>query len=74
MEFCFTGWRDYFRRNQSAVKELNCKYDQLSETERRVICSSVQQFQIGESSEFLFLIAAAKRFLKDCADKVIWKR
>ncbi|QHQ59042.1 hypothetical protein [Bacillus velezensis] len=69
MEFCFTEWRDYFRRNQSAVKELNCKYDQLSETERRVICSSVQQFQIGESSEGLFLIAAAKRFLKDCADK-----
>ncbi len=22
MEFCFTEWRDYFRRNQSAVKEL----------------------------------------------------
>lgn len=45
MEFCFTGWRDYFRRNQSAVKELNCKYDQLSETERRVICSSVQMYK-----------------------------
>ncbi|MEC3841760.1 hypothetical protein [Bacillus amyloliquefaciens] len=69
MEFRFTAWRDYFHRNQSAVRELNCKHDQLSKTERRVICSSVQQFQIGESSGGLYLIAAAKRFLRDCTDK-----
>ncbi|OCB99074.1 hypothetical protein SRCM101294_00163 [Bacillus amyloliquefaciens] len=69
MEFRFTAWRDYFHRNQSAIRELNCKHDQLSKTERRIICSSVQQFQIGESSEGLYLIAAAKRFLKNCTDK-----
>ena len=59
----FKKWNDYFIKNQNHFSEIDFNdVDQLTEIEKAVIYSSIQQFQRGESSEGKHLFSFAKKF------------
>ncbi|MGE7766578.1 hypothetical protein [Peribacillus sp. NPDC096540] len=69
-DFNFTVWRDYFQENKMNVQQVNWSDAyKLSKHELQTIYKSIQQFQVGESSEGKFLIKAAKDYLVDQHDK-----
>lgn len=70
MDFNFEAWIDYFQENKMNVNQLDWseKY-QLSTGELQTIYRSIQQFQIGESSEGKFLIESPKKYLAEQNDK-----
>ena len=57
----YTAWKEYFLRNQSHFKDIDFSGDDiLSEKERAVVYTSLQQFQRGENSEGKHLFSFAK--------------
>lgn len=70
MGFQFTQWVCYFKENKLNLHKLdwNDPY-QLTTYEYQTIYKSIQQFQIGESSEGKFLMGSAKRYLSKENDK-----
>lgn len=70
MEFNFNEWIKTFQRNQEQYTPPRWEEaEPLTEEEKRIISHSIQQFQIGESSEGKNLIDAAKRFLENQQDQ-----
>jgi hypothetical protein len=59
----FERWKNYFLVNRNHFSGLDWQtVDQLTDDEKRMITSSIQQFQKGESSEGKHLFAFAKTF------------
>ena len=59
----FKGWKNYFLQNQDHFVNLDFSVsDQLTEDEKSMMYSSLQQFQRGESSEGKHFFAFAKKF------------
>ncbi|MEO8403884.1 MAG: ferritin-like domain-containing protein [Chitinophagaceae bacterium] len=59
----FNEWKNYFLQNQYHFADIDFDLpDQLSEQEKSLVYSSLQQFQRGEHSEGKHLFAFAKRF------------
>jgi hypothetical protein len=59
----FNEWKEYFLQNRAHFTDLDFNTeDQLTEEEKRIIFSSIQQFQNGENSEGKHLYSFAKRF------------
>jgi hypothetical protein len=62
-------WRDYFRQNGGALLELPWdRGAELTDAERDAIASSVQEFQLGESSEGKNLVRCAMRYAERTGD------
>lgn len=58
----YTDWKNYFLQNQSHFKDLDFSLlPELTENEKSIISSSLQQFQRGENSEGKHLFASAKK-------------
>ncbi|SDW23423.1 ferritin-like domain-containing protein [Paenibacillus sp. CF384] len=63
MRIDFAVWKHYFLHNQQNLRAIDWEDSyRLTEAERRCIQKSVQQFQLGESSEGKHLIQQAKRY------------
>jgi hypothetical protein len=65
-----SAWRSYFRANQQNPWEM--PWDdayKLSTAERRAIQHSIQQFQLGESSEGRRLLARARAYSRATGDR-----
>jgi hypothetical protein len=59
----FTHWKEYFLRNQDHFADIDLSVDdRLTAAEKKIITSSLQQFQKGESSEGKHLFLFAKAF------------
>jgi len=59
----WTEWTQYFQRNRQHLLSINWEDTyRLSDYEKTAILASLQQFQLGESSEGKHLLAAAQRF------------
>jgi hypothetical protein len=59
----WTEWTQYFIRNQGRLLPIDWEDTyRLSAYEREAILASIQQFQLGESSEGNHLLAAAKQY------------
>lgn len=59
----YTYWKKHFENNRSHFSDIDWKAtDQLSEEEKKLITSSLHQFQKGENSEGKHLFAYAKTF------------
>jgi hypothetical protein len=57
------SWRKYFEINKSHFSEIDwTTEDHLTDRERKIISSSIQQFQKGENSEGKHFFAFAKTF------------
>ncbi len=62
-------WCDYFRYNEQSLIDIPWALGvDLSETERRAIASSLQEFQLGESSEGRHMITASTRYAEETGD------
>jgi hypothetical protein len=58
----YAEWEDYFWQNRAHFRDIDFDgADELTERERALIYSSIQQFQRGENSEGKHLFAYAKR-------------
>ncbi|MDQ0116510.1 hypothetical protein [Paenibacillus harenae] len=70
MDENFTTWTEYFIVNKQSLKPIywDDPY-KLDPQEYATIARSIQQFQIGESSEGKYLIESAKRYLSGNPDK-----
>ena len=56
-------WVAYFRRNAKRLTEIPWKRDAgWTDEEREALCASLQDFQLGESSQGRFLLAQADRY------------
>jgi len=59
----FQHWEEHFRLNRHHFSDIDWnRHDYLSAKERKVICSSLRQFQRGEHSEGKHLFEFAKSF------------
>jgi hypothetical protein len=59
----FNEWKEYFLQNRTHFSGLDfTAEDQLTDEEKKIISSSIQQFQNGENSEGKHLYSFAKRF------------
>ena len=58
----FENWLAYFRHNRDRLRSLpwDCSY-QLTDQERSTIATSIQAFQLGESSEGCHLMRLARQ-------------
>jgi hypothetical protein len=64
-------WAEYFLRNRDHLLEQPWELGaEVTEAEVEAIASSVQEFQLGESSEGRHLISAARRYAIKAADPV----
>lgn len=64
-----TTWRDYFRTNAQCLLEIPWEWGvTLSPAERHAIATSVQEFQLGESSEGRHLMTRAIHHAADTGD------
>jgi len=62
-------WLDYFRDNALNLLELPWEAGaEITAAEREAIAASVQEFQLGESSEGRNLISAARRYAEQSGD------
>lgn len=62
----FTFWINHFQNNKLAALHMDAvDQTQLTTEEYNTIYQSIQQFQIGESSEGKYLMKAANEYLKD---------
>ncbi|WP_123040541.1 hypothetical protein [Cohnella candidum] len=62
MESSFYKWKDYFLENKVNLKLINWNDNyKLTDTERKTIVKSIQQFQLGENSEGKYLINSARK-------------
>jgi hypothetical protein len=62
-------WRDYFRTNAQSLLEIPWEWGvKLSDAERYAIATSVQEFQLGESSEGRHLMTRAIHHAADTGD------
>jgi len=62
-------WREYFLINANSLMEIPWQHGvQLSPQERDAIASSVQEFQLGESSEGRHIISAARAYAQRAGD------
>jgi hypothetical protein len=67
MDFKF--WRDYFAKNNQVLSPIPWgEAYEISADERAIITKSIQQFQIGESSEGKHLIHNAKNYSQKIED------
>jgi len=58
----YTEWENYFQQNQGHFRDIDMTApDELTEEEKSLIYSSLQQFQRGENSEGRHLFAFAKK-------------
>jgi hypothetical protein len=58
----YTDWENYFQQNQVHFRDIDLTApNELTEKEKSIIYSSLQQFQRGENSEGKHLFAFAKR-------------
>jgi len=64
-----TMWHDYFSRNAASLLPIpwNCSY-RLSKSEYAAVIGSIQEFQLGESSEGKHLYHAAQRYADRIGD------
>lgn len=64
-----TMWRDYFSRNAASLMPIpwDCSY-RLSRSEYAAVIGSIQEFQLGESSEGKHLYQAAQRYAHRIGD------
>ncbi|MBP3965104.1 hypothetical protein [Paenibacillus lignilyticus] len=63
MKVDFAAWKHYFLQNQQNLRAIDWADSyRLTEAERACIRTSIQQFQLGESSEGKHLIHQAKRY------------
>jgi hypothetical protein len=63
------AWRDYFRTNAESLLEIPWEWGvTLSDAERHAIATSVQEFQLGESSEGKHLMTRAIHHAADTGD------
>ncbi|TYP69507.1 hypothetical protein [Paenibacillus methanolicus] len=70
MDVHYGAWSRYYRENKTRLRELDWDDPyRLDEAEYKTIAGSIQQFQIGESSEGKYLIEAAKRYLAGRRDQ-----
>ncbi|MFF2479513.1 hypothetical protein [Paenibacillus sp. NPDC058071] len=65
----FADWSEYFRKNKDQLAEIawNDPYG-LSASERAIIADSIQQFQLGESSEGRHLLFQARAYAERSGD------
>ncbi len=62
-------WRDYFVANTTSLLAIPWgRGAEISTAERRAIASSIQEFQLGESSEGRHLLRSAETFAKRTGD------
>jgi len=72
MEISFKDWYRYFASNQKHFSQL-CfsQKSELSDAERTILKSALQQFQRGESSEGLHLLKSAREYNADYHQAII---
>src|SRR5256885_16951835 len=64
------NWIEYFERNATNLIDLDWdELYQLTPSERERIARSVQQFQLGESSEGNHVLAQARRYADSTGDE-----
>jgi len=60
-------WRNYFKANSSHFQDIKWRLDdQLTEREKEIVTSSLQQFKKGEQSEGKHFFSFAKTFPDPC--------
>jgi hypothetical protein len=65
-----TQWREYFRRNARSLMKISWGLGvPLTEAERQTIAASVQQFQLGESSDGHHFMLLASRYADASGDR-----
>ncbi len=68
-EFQFQNWIAVLEENAAKRDSISWNENyRLNPHELKCICSSVQQFQRGESGEGKFIFQDAKQFVKNCSD------
>jgi hypothetical protein len=59
----FSNWKNYFETNKSHFSDTDWKQpEKLTQAEKKIITTSIQQFQKGENSEGKHFFAFAKTF------------
>jgi hypothetical protein len=62
-------WREYFRRNAASLLEIPWELGvRLTESERAAIAASIQQFQLGESSDGDQFLARGREYARVSGD------